>query len=193
MCLVTSSPPPGRSSISSRSSSSISSSSGSRRVSFNATVKVYDLEPMEKDVSGMVYYSSNDYRRFRSDSCLEILDQQLQSQPQNGWNVVWQKVFNALALKAVTSTGYQRRKQRTSMPEVDYPWLTPYHPHEEEELPRQQQQAPSSTNADPVIRVAAVVPTKISPPPSPPKSSSDSDTAREKRLIQELAFCGLAG
>ena len=203
MCWVTGSPPLRRSSFSSRTSSSSesgSTSSGStaaKRVSFDAKVKVYDLEPMQSSERGSVYYSSNDYRRFRSDSCLEILDQQLQAQQtgRDPWSTLWQKVFLWRTL-STSSRAYlsacQRKKQALKSPEIDYPWLTPYHPHDD--AVEQQHQPPSrssSRDAGPLITTATGIPTKTIPVSQSVPSTKEA--SREAILINELAFWSLSG
>lgn len=163
-----------------------------RRVSFNNSVKVYDLEPEEHDVKEKMHYSKSDYRRFRSDSCLEILDRQLLAQPQNTWNIVWEKVFNAVSLKAPSSVQHQLRIQRQqaapcSKRKVDYPWLTPYHPQE-------QQQAQATSNiakaVEPTIVSATAVEESEETPVHGQPFPKPSDTVREMQLIQELSFFG---
>lgn len=205
MCWVTGSPPLRRSSFCSRTSSSSESSSTSsgnsaaKRVSFNAKVKVYDLEPLQCSERGSVYYSSNDYRRFRSDSCLEILDQQLQAQQtgRDPWSALWRKAVLWRSLSTSSRTylsSFQRRKQTSKHLEMDYPWLTPYHPHDQAKEHQQKTQTGSSSSSDvePLLAAAAVVPPAKTIPVSPSVPST-KDVSREKILIQELAFWSLSG
>lgn len=173
MCRVTASdtsPPPstGRlrkrnsfSSTASTSSSSTSlrsSSSSSKRVSFSDKIKVYPFERLQNDQLAEVFYTTEDYRRFRSDSCLELLDQQVS--PDRAFVVVCKKFFGAIVQKS-----RQRNQKKQQQQTIDYPWLEPYHPHEDSSAPQQQQA-----------------------PPALAAPRSKEDTTLERRLIEELAF-----
>ena len=152
--------PPKRSSLTSSSRSS-SSSSIQKRVSFDEKIKIYQVERPKNELARDAWFTPADYRRFRSDSCLELLDQQ-QVTLNGALLAFFQNLFSAM--------GRSKRLVQEQTPEqsVDYPWMTPYHPHEE------------STESPPL------------PPLLPPRHQAFGerarDTSREQRIIEELAF-----
>lgn len=133
-----------RSSFSSSSRSS-SASSIRKRVSFDDTVDIYSIERVKKEQTADLFYRPEDYRRFRSDTCLELLDQRVA--PHTALIVLFQKLMASV------------RKNKQQKQAADYPWLTPYHPHEE----------PSQPELSSGSRIIG-------------------EASPERRLIEELAF-----
>jgi len=196
MCRVTSaSPPPSfttkRSSLSTSSSTSSIRSTDSngfpKRVSFSDRVEVYKLEPLGTDEANQVFYCSHDYRRFRSDQCLELLDQQLEARAaalKNKDGPV-RAAFHVFLAKLVSPMAKQKRqllKQTKAQHEAvvdQLPWMTAYHPQEE---PVQEQSQAPQVQVQPAVEEAEAEQAYEG------NRAAKTMSSREQLLIQELAF-----
>ncbi|CAB9497694.1 expressed unknown protein [Seminavis robusta] len=140
-----------------------------KRVSFDDTVLIYHSERLSSEEKRQVFYRPADYRRFRSDSCLEVLDQQVHLSPlaeifQNVFGVKARSRSQQLAAAIPHSTGSSR--PGTPRPTAtDYPWMENYYPQ--------------ATTAQETPRSV------VSPPPVTTDEFVDS---RERQTIRELAF-----
>lgn len=92
-----------------------------KRVSFDDKISVHSIRRLQYEELREVFYCPNDYRRFRSDTCLELLDQQAFPQ-ENPLLNMGKKLLGGLR---------KERKQKTAMTTADYPWMASYHPQEQ--------------------------------------------------------------
>ena len=121
---------------------------------------VHPFERIKTEQLGDVFYCPDDYRRFRSDTCLELLDQQLS--PQSSLLRRCRKLLSSVAAeKAQAIRRKKKEMEKAMLNPADYPWMIPYHPSEE------------------------VVPTNHTPS-SVARRTIDASEAR--RMVEELAF-----
>jgi len=140
------------------------------------------------DEANQVFYCSHDYRRFRSDQCLELLDQQLEARAaalKNKDGPV-RAAFHVFLAKLVSPMAKQKRqllKQTKAQHEAvvdQLPWMTAYHP-QEEPVQEEQSQAPQ-------VQVQPAVEEAEAEQAYEENRAAKTMSSREQLLIQELAF-----
>jgi hypothetical protein len=136
-----------------------------KRVSFDADVRIYPLERLANEDLCDVFYRPADYRRFRSDSCLELLDQQQLHLQLSPLAVLFQRLVSAIRAQRGPRCRPSKKAQ-ASQSVLDYPWMEAYYPQEQSDTERSPPQA------------ARTEPRKI----------RSLEASRERRTIQELAF-----
>jgi hypothetical protein len=132
---------------------------------------VYPFERLGNEQVGDVFYTPEDYRRFRSDICLETLEQRAaESSTYERFGLVMKRLVSSLL------AGQQSGRRRTSkkrdwkaLPAHHYPWMVDYHPHDDDSETQPQESA-----SQPML--------------SSSSSVEDQEKTREQALIQELAF-----
>jgi hypothetical protein len=145
----------------SSSSRSTSSTGSIKRVSFHETVTVYPFEKLGNELRGDIFYCPADYRRFRSDICLETLDQQVAS-PRLGLGLLFGRLLAPLGRKRAAP------KTPKAPPAHHYPWMVSYIPQENE----QAEPVPPPPAAAASYRAA----------------EKTAELSRERMLIRELSF-----
>ena len=158
------------SSCSSDDDTTVTNRSMPKRVSFDAQVRIYPLERLSNEHLCDVFYRPADYRRFRSDSCLEILDQGQPQEHLSPLTILFERLVTALQANR-GHNGQRRMLGQANKAISDYPWMESYYPQEECDaallLPPPVVAAFPRTEADNVL---------------------SDDGHRERRTIQELAF-----